>query len=74
MIDTKFKDFFTEIDAIATSDNVDLIAAIVCWCEKAGVEVESIVSMVKSNPAFMSRMQEDAENLNFLRKTTRLPI
>ena len=74
MIDTKFKNFFTEIDHISSSDNVDLITAVIYWCEKMEVEVESVVSLVKANPAFLSRLQEHAEGLNFLRKTTRLPI
>ena len=74
MIDTKFKDFFSDIDRISSSDGVDLITAVIYWCEKREVEVESVVSLVKANPAFMSRLQEDAEGLNFLRKTTRLPI
>lgn len=74
MIDTKFKDFFAEIECISDADDVDLVTAIVYWCEKNSAEIESVTSLIKMNPAIMSRLQEDAENLNFLKKTTRLPI
>lgn len=74
VIDTKFKNFFDEIDDVVEADDVDVITAIVYWCERAEVEIESVVPLIKSNPVFLARMQEDAEDLNFLKKITRLPL
>ena len=43
-------------------------------CEKNNIEVESIASLIKSNENIKSKIQIEAENLNFLPKTARLDI
>jgi Phage late-transcription coactivator len=66
--------FVKEVEAIASSCNIDYLEAIVIWCEKNSVEVEVVAGWIKKEPAIKARLQAEAENLNFLKKGARLPI
>ena len=74
MIDIKLKNFYTEIETMCITDNIDAIDAILIWCERNNFEVESVASMIKENSVMLSKITEEAENLNFLKKTAKLPI
>jgi len=75
MIETKFKTFFTDVDNMCQDLGMDYIDAVIHWCEKHEFEVESVASAIKANSVLMSKLQIEAENLNFLKKTgARLPV
>jgi hypothetical protein len=38
------------------------------------VEIEYVASFIKKDPVFKSKIEAEAENLNILKKTARLPI
>lgn len=75
MIETKFTTFFTDVDKLCEELDMDYIDAILHWCEKHDFEIESVAGAIKANSVLLSKLQMQAENLNFLKKTgARLPI
>ena len=74
MIDIKLKNFIVEVQTICNVDNIDMIDAVIVWCERNNFEVETVASLIKDNAVMLSKVTEEAENLNFLKKTAKLPI
>lgn len=66
--------FSKEINSLVSTFNLSYLDAIVFYCEKNKIEIESIVSLVKSNAKIKSKLQSEAEALSFLQKKARLPI
>jgi hypothetical protein len=64
--------FVSEIDRIVKEFKLDMIEAIVYYCERNNLEIETAAAMIKSNARVKSRLQSDAENLNFLPKRAKL--
>ena len=67
------RDILAEIERIRAG-GVDYMDAIVHYCETNDVEIESIAKYVKKNLVLKAKLQEEAEELNYLQKTSRLPI
>jgi hypothetical protein len=63
-----------EIERIVIDCGTDYIDAIVHYCEKNDIEVETVASIVKSSGKLKSRLQAEGEQLNFLPRSARLPI
>ena len=53
---------------------MDYIDAVVHWCEINEFEIEHAAEFIKKNTVMISKLQEEAENLNFIKKTTKLPV
>ena len=66
--------FLREIEMICKKDRIQYMDAVVSFCEENNIEVESIAKLICDNPLLQSKIQEEAEQLNFLEKTTRLPL
>lgn len=66
--------FAEEIEELVWQYDIDYIDAVMLYCERNNLEVETVASLVKGNANLKSRMQSDAENLNFLPKVARLPV
>ena len=66
--------FAEEIEELVWQYDIDYIDAVMLYCEQNNLEVETVASLVKGNANLKSRMQSDAENLNFLPKVARLPV
>jgi hypothetical protein len=64
--------FFVEIDNLEKNYNISTMEAIVYYCERNNLEIETAAAMIKSNARVKSRLQSDAENLNFLPKRAKL--
>jgi len=67
------KEVLQEIEKL-TRDGSDYLDAILHYCEKHDIEIESIARYIKKNVVLKARLQEEAEELNYLQKTSRLPI
>lgn len=67
------KEVLQEIEKL-TRDGSDYLDAILHYCEKHDIEIESIARYIKKNVVLKARLQEEAEELNYLQKTARLPI
>lgn len=66
---------FHEIETIkGDSPDSRYIDAIITYCERNEIDVENFGKFVKSIPSLKSKLQEEAEELNYLSKTARLPV
>lgn len=74
MINFTSNSFIIEIEEIRQNTRMEYIDAVVHWCEKNKVEVEFIAAYIKKDPVFKSKLQEEAEGLNIIKKSARLPI
>jgi hypothetical protein len=68
------ENFIKEIDKIVTDLGITYVDAVVHFCEKNNIEIETAASIVKSSPKMKSKLQLDYENLNYLPKRARLPV
>ena len=66
--------FMKEIDSIMTSHGTTMLDAVLYYCEKNNIEPETAGAIIKSNLKFKSKVQADAEDLNFLPKQSKLPL
>lgn len=67
-------EFAREIETLVKDKQMDYMDAVLMYCEQYQLEIDSIASMVKSNQTLKAKIQTEAEDLNFLPKTARLPI
>jgi len=70
----KTKLFLEEIESLVREYKIEYMDAIVLYCERNSVEIESVTSIIKNNEYMKSRIQIEAEAVNLLPKTNRLPI
>jgi hypothetical protein len=67
--------FLIEIESIrGNSNEVSYLDAVVHYCEKRNIEIESIGDFIRKNALLRSKIQEDAESLNYMEKSAQLPI
>ena len=74
MIQEKVKNFSSEIYTMIKEHDMDYIDAVVHWCDINKVDVEFAASLVRTDPNILHEIQLDAEALNYLKRTARLPI
>ena len=65
------QDFTITIEHIKKSKNMTYMDAIQYYCESNNIEPETIGKLVQGS--LKSKVREEAENLNFLPKPTRIP-
>ncbi len=66
--------FYKEVELLVNTHNLNYMDAVVFFCEKNDIEVETAASMIRSNQRIKSHIQTEGEALNFLPKTAKLPI
>ena len=66
--------FIREIELIRRTDNIQYMDAVLFFCEKNNIEVESVADIICNNPLLHAKIQEEAEELNYIQKTRRLPL
>lgn len=66
--------FVNDVEKIKVAANSTYIDAVTHVCSTYGVEVEFAATLIKKDPVLRSKIQEEAENLNILKKSARLPI
>lgn len=79
IIDDKSKskavtDFLSHIERLRQTGHVDYLDAILHFCEKENLEIDTVAKFVRNNAILKAKVQEEAESLNIIEKTTRLPI
>lgn len=67
-------DFVKEITQLVSDKNIGFFDAVIYYCETHNIEVETAASMIKQSMLLKSKIQYEAEELNLMRKTARLPI
>lgn len=66
--------FINEIEIIKKEKQINYIDAVLYWCDTKEIEIEMIADFIKKDPMLKSKIQSDAEDLNFIKKGNRLPI
>jgi hypothetical protein len=67
-------DFVKEIDKLVISKNITFFDAVILFCESNNIEIETAASLVKQSTVLKAKIQVEAENLNMVKKSARLPI
>jgi len=73
-MNNKAKEFYEIIENLVWQHDIDYMDAIIMHCEKNNIEIESIAPLVKANLNIKSKIQIEAEKLNYLPKLVRLDI
>lgn len=67
-------EFLHNIDIIVKEKQLDYIDAVVYYCEKNNIELETAASIIRNSSYMKYNIQVEAENLNFIPKTAKLPL
>lgn len=66
--------FIKDVEAMKSKKGTEYIDAVVSWCDKNKIELEFVAGYIKKDPVLKSKLQEEAENLNILKRGARLPL
>lgn len=70
----KNNNFVEDVEKLCKSKNIEYIDAVVLWCEKHKLDVETAAFWIKKDPAMKAKIQAEAENLNILKRGAKLPV
>jgi len=70
----KNNNFIVDVENICREKNIDYIDAVVLWCDRNKLEIETAAYWIKKDPTMRSKIQSEAENLNYIKKSARLPL
>ena len=66
--------FSQDIRTNCQDKSMEYIDAVIYWCEINNIEVEYAAQLIKKDLVILSEIQTEAENLNILKKTAKLPV
>ena len=69
---TEIAEFSELINQLAVDEKMTRIEAIIYHCETIGLEVDVASTLISS--ALKSKIREEAQEANLLKKTARLPV
>ena len=64
--------FAKEIDKLVSETDYNYVEAVAEYCKRTGLEIEVAATLVNSN--LKSKLEADAQDLNLLPKSARLPF
>jgi 1-deoxy-D-xylulose 5-phosphate reductoisomerase len=69
-------EFIMEIESLVKEKNIEYIEAIILYCDKNNIEVETVATIIKQNQAIKFKVQHEAETLKMVKSnpSARLPI
>lgn len=68
----EIKEFSMLIEQMATDKKLGLMDAICHHCKETGLEVEVAATLISS--ALKAKIKEEAQDLNLIKKSSKLPI
>ena len=68
----EIQSFSEMIMRLATEKRIEMMESVCLYCEQSGLEIEVAATLLSQ--AMKSKIQEEATNLNLLKKEGRLPI
>jgi hypothetical protein len=68
----EISEFSNKIIELVESEDCTIMDAIVSVCEKTGMEIDVASTLVSSS--LKSKLREEAETLNMLKKSAKLPL
>lgn len=66
--------FAQQIEELVWRSDVTYMDAVLLWCDGRGLEPEVGAELVKRSAPLKAKIQAEAEDLRFLKKSARLPI
>jgi hypothetical protein len=66
--------FLRDIEKIVLKDRISYVDAVIHFCERNNIEIETAASIIKMIPVMKSKIRIDYEELNFLPKSAKLPV
>lgn len=66
--------FMQEIDRLVDEKKIEYIDAVLLYCKENEVEIETAASLIKGSAKMKAKIQIEAENLNYLPKSGKLPL
>lgn len=67
-------DLNKEVERLTRNGQVDVIDAICHWCKENNVDVETVAALIKRDQVLKAKVQIEAENLNILKPSAKLPL
>lgn len=68
------KVFLKDIETLVADKKMEYIDAVVFYCEKNNMEIETAAQLIKQNQRFKAKIRDEAESLHYLPKTSKLPV
>lgn len=72
--DDEENSLYIDIQNYMASSNVGIMEAVVELCNRRNIEIEYVAALISNNAVLKARLQTEAEELHFLKKTKRVPI
>lgn len=66
--------FYADVEALVSELKTDFMDAVVYYCEKNNIEIETAAAIIKGNSKMKAIIQNEGEDLNLLPKTAKLPL
>ena len=61
------RDFINEVDVLVRTKKMDYLEAVLYYCEKSGLEIESAASFIKHNSKLKQRLEKEARSQRLLK-------
>ena len=68
------QEFVKEIEVYVKESKLDYLDAVLHYCELNSLEIETVAAMIRSSSRIKAKIQQEAEDANYLPKTGKLPI
>lgn len=68
------RSFSDEIERLVLEKKMEYIDAVLMFCENNMIDVDVAANFIKNNSRLKGRIQDEAEKLNFLPKSSKLPL
>lgn len=69
-----YSDFPMQIEKIVKEQQIPYIDAVLVWCDRESLEYYVGGELVKKSEVLLGKITNEAEDLNFVPKTARLPF
>ena len=66
--------FYADVEKLVCELKTDFMDAVVYYCEKNNIEIETAAAIIKGNSKLKAIIQNEGEDLNLLPKTAKLPL
>ena len=66
--------FQTAIESSVHKQGMGYLEAIMHYCEKHGIEIEAVASLIKKSEAIKAKLEAECEDQNMIQKQPRLPV
>lgn len=66
--------FMNEIDLLVQQKKIEYIEAVLLYCSMNDIEIETAASLIKGSAKMKAKIQLEAEELNYLPKSGKLPL